>query len=51
MQIKKTTIKDHQLIEYQILKNNIMRIVWQKARRNINWILEVKGLNIAAPGL
>ena len=35
----------YQLIWYQILQTNIIRIIWQTVRRITNEILKVKGLN------
>ena len=37
-------LKDFQLIQYQILPNNIVVIVWQTPRRITNEILGMKGL-------
>ena len=42
---KKTKLGDYQLIQYQILQNNIMRIVWQTVRRITNMIVGVEGWN------
>lgn len=36
----------HQLVQYQMLLNNIMRIEWQTVRRITSEILWVKALNI-----
>ena len=33
------------MIQYQILRTNITRTIWQTVRRNYNGILEVKGLS------
>ena len=33
MRILKNQLEDYQLIQYQILQTNIMRIVWQTVRR------------------
>ena len=35
---------NYQLIQYQILQNNIIRIIWQIVRRIANEIFRVKGL-------
>ena len=35
---------NYQLIQYQILQNNIIRIIWQTVRRIANEIFRVKGL-------
>ena len=37
------------MIQYQILKNNITRTVWQTVRRITNEILVVQGLPNCAP--
>ena len=37
---------DFWLIQYQILQTNIIRIVWQIVRKEIDEILGVKGLTI-----
>ena len=34
------------MIQYQILKTNITRTIWQTVRRIINEILGVKGLRV-----
>ena len=39
----KFQLKDYQLIQYQILRTNIIRIVWQTVRRITNKILERDG--------
>ena len=39
----KFQLKDYQLIQYQILRTNIIRIVWQTVRRITNKILEWEG--------
>ena len=41
---EKCKLGDYQLIQYQILQTNIIRIVWQTVRRITNKILGVKGL-------
>ena len=37
---------NYQLIQYQILQNNIIRIIWQTVKRIANEIFRVKGLII-----
>ena len=45
MRIKKNVNwGNYQLIQYQILQTNIIRIVWQTVRRITNKILGLKGL-------
>ena len=43
---EKYLLGDYQLIQYQILQNNIRRIIQQTVRRIAMEILGVKGLNI-----
>ena len=40
----KYQLRDHQLIQNQILGTNIIRIVWKSVRRITNMILGLKGL-------
>ena len=40
---------NYQLIQYQILQNNIIRIIWQTVRRIANEIFRVKGLISLTP--
>ena len=42
---EKYQLWEYWLIWYQILQNNIKRIIWQTVRRITNEILGVKGLN------
>ena len=44
MRIKKHQSGDSKFIQYQILRTNLIRIVWQIIRRITNEILGVKGL-------
>ena len=44
MRMKKLSIMDYLLIQYQILQTYIIGIVWQTVRRITNEILGVKGL-------
>ena len=40
---KNTSLRIFWFIQYQILRNSIVRIVWQTVRRIFNEILSVKG--------
>ena len=41
---EKYQLEDYKLIQYQILRSNIIKIAWQTVRRITNKILGVKGL-------
>ena len=45
MRIKKISIRDYKLIQYQILQTNLTRTEWQTVRRITEEILGVNGLN------